>query len=201
MATIGELVKDADKNVDIGIVIDESGSMEGMEETVIKCFNDFLKEQKQNGDDAFITISRFNNDVKFVLKRRQLSKAEYLSKKDYRPYGTTALYDAIYDTIKLIEGKTKNDKVIVAIITDGYENSSKKCDIKTLKENIQEKERLGWKFLFLASNIDVKETAKSFGINLSNAIKYDNTCAGYETMCRNIAASVLSYRENARSAF
>jgi Mg-chelatase subunit ChlD len=199
MATIGELIKDADLNVDIGIIVDESGSMDSMKDTVIKCFNDFLKEQKQEGDDAFITLTKFSSHVNIIRDRECMSKAKHIDSTSYNPHGCTALYDGIYDTVKQIESKNKNNKVIIAIITDGYENASKKCTLETIKEIIQEKEKLGWKFLFLASNIDVKTTAGSFGMNTNNARAFAATVDGYVGMNTMLTSDVSNYRCAVRS--
>lgn len=201
MATIGELIKKTDKNVDIGIVVDESGSMFSLKDTVIKCFNDFLNEQKQEGDDAFITLVKFNKDVNFVIKRKQISSAKDITNNSYDPDGTTALYDAIFETIKSIEKKNKNNNVIIAIITDGYENASRECTIDTIREIIKEKEKLGWKFLFLASNIDVNSTVKSFGMSADSARAYVSTSVGYTDMYKTLTNDVSMYRSQMRNLF
>lgn len=201
MATIGELIKKTDKNVDIGIVVDESGSMFSLKDTVIKCFNDFLNEQKQDGDDAFITLVKFNKDVNFVIKRKQISSAKDITNNSYDPDGTTALYDAIFETIKSIEKKNKNNNVIIAIITDGYENASRECTIDTIREIIKEKEKLGWKFLFLASNIDVNSTVKSFGMSADSARAYVSTSVGYTDMYKTLTNDVSMYRSQMRNLF
>lgn len=199
MATIGELIKESDLSVDIGIVIDESGSMDSMKETVIKCFNDFVKEQKQEGDDAFVTLTKFSSYVNIIRNRDKLSSIKNIDNSSYNPNGCTALYDGIYKTIKEIESKNKNNKVIIAIITDGYENASKECSLASLKEIIKEKENAGWKFLFLASNIDVKTTAGTLGISGNNAVSFAATVDGYKSMNQTITCCVRDYRNAARN--
>ena len=199
MATVGELIKKSDKSTDIGIVLDESGSMDSLKDTVVKCFNDFLKEQKEEGDDAFITFSKFNSEVNFVIKRKQISSVKSINDNTYQPCGTTALYDAIFLTIKEIEKKNKNNNVIIAIITDGYENASRECTIDTIKKEIKEKEELGWKFLFLASNIDVKSVAGSFGMNTNNARAFVSSHEGYTVMNKSLTSDVTNYRVQART--
>lgn len=194
MPTIRELTKQTDKNTDIVIVLDESGSMEELKETVVKCFNDFLKEQKEDGDDAFITLVKFNGDVNFIFRRKAISSAENIDNEDYTPKGTTALYDAILSAVDDVERKNKNNSVIVAIITDGYENSSKERDVNKVKEKIKEKEKLGWRFLFLASNIDANAVASSFGICSANTVSFMSNECGYKNMNSNLAADVISYR-------
>ena len=198
MPTIGDLIN-KDKFVDIGIIIDESGSMDDMRETVVKCFNDFIKEQKQDGEDAYVTFTKFGSFVDIKIKREEISSIKNIKYSDYSPNGVTALYDAIFDTIKYIESNNTNNNVIIAIITDGYENASKKCNIKSLRELIKEKESKGWKFLFLASNIDVEKTSSSIGINPSFSRSFMNTEDGYCKMSNHVTGQVAAYRNYIRN--
>ena len=59
------------------------------------------------------------------------------------------------------------------ITTDGMENASREYNSKQVKDMIKEKqEKLGWEFLFLASNIDAVHTADSIGISKERAVNY-----------------------------
>lgn len=95
-----------DKNVDIVIVLDESGSMGVIKDDVIGSFNQFLKTQKADGDDAFITLVKFNDSVNRVIERDVLSKAEEINNTSYSPCGMTALYDAIANAVSFVASKT-----------------------------------------------------------------------------------------------
>ena len=106
-----------------------------------------------------------------------------LTSKEYIPQNTTALLDATGNTLnrmKSVKGiNDKGNKVIVVLITDGMENSSKeytRANVKNMISNLQEQQN--WEFVFLGANIDAVSEAGSLGINTKNAVKYKNTREG-----------------------
>lgn len=64
----------------------------------------------------------------------------------------------------------KGDNVLVTIITDGYENSSREYDLKTVKKLIEQLKESDWTFTFIGTdNLDVEGMARelNIGSNLS----------------------------------
>lgn len=144
-------------------VIDRSGSMQTCKTDTIGGFNAFLSEQEP---ETFISINLFDNEYK-ELYRGPVKDAEPLSNKTFVPRGSTALLDAIGQTIKKAEGTP-----IIVILTDGDENSSCMFNTNSIKELIEEKTKLGWKFVFLGANQDAIMTANNFGISKSAALTF-----------------------------
>ena len=71
----------------------------------------------------------------------------------------------------------KADKVIFAIITDGYENASRKFSAEAVRKMVKfQTEEWGWEFLFLGANIDAVEVAKDIGVGAERAV--DFVCDG-----------------------
>ena len=75
-------------------------------------------------------------------------------------------------------GNTRPSKVVLATITDGYENSSsdewgrKKGKIK-LTEIVEEHKNVwNWKFFLLGTTIDSRETGSSMGYDESQCIDF-----------------------------
>ena len=192
MAKVKDLIIKKDF-VDIGLLIDESGSMAELKSTVISQANNFIKEQKEVGGNAYITITKFNSEIKKILDREKISEARKITNKDYVPCATTALYDGICNIIRSIEKNNTNDKVVIAVITDGYENASE-TKLETVKEMIKSKEELGWKILFLAANIDEKAVAGGLGIKQSNVTKFSANVDGYTRAMCSATMSVSEYR-------
>ena len=80
--------------------------------------------------------------------------AEKLTKEKYDPCCCTPLFDAIGKTVKTLKKKIANvedSAVLVTIITDGYENSSKEWDGKAVAKLIDECKEEGWMFSFISS--------------------------------------------------
>ena len=63
--------------------------------------------------------------------------------------------------------------MIVAILTDGYENSSEKFTWKDISRNIlKQTNTYKWQFLFLGANQDAISTAANLSIAAANASSY-----------------------------
>ena len=169
--------KKSDNATDIAIVIDASGSMSTMQDEVITGVNKFIDEQKLIPGKAFVTIVVFNHSVSVTAEREPLEEFEgYLDKDNYAPCSTTALYDAVAVAIKEVEKHNKNNKAIVAIITDGQENASQDMTHESITKLIDEKKELGWEFIFLASKIDAKATGAD--LHIRNSFQYEYSSEG-----------------------
>ena len=111
--------------------------------------------------------------------------APELTEEDYRVGGCTALLDAVGETVEHIEKIQKYirdedvpESTMFVITTDGLENASRKYSGKQIKKMIEKKKEEGWKFIFLASNIDVAETADNLGVGAANAVEFEPTADG-----------------------
>lgn len=148
----------------INFVLDESGSMQPLRQSSIEGFNHFLKEQQAVPGEARMSLTVFDTslDVRYVA--RPLGDLAPLGLVDYVPGGGTALLDAVGTSIKGAEEWVKNHrftgKVIVAVLTDGEENSSHEWHIhqpmmvgddRDLLGLIQWKQNEGWEFMFLGA--------------------------------------------------
>lgn len=154
-------------------VLDGSGSMSTVAGDALGGFNQFLEDQKAIGP-ANITIVWFD-DVVDILPTAMLSDTKPLSK--WRVGGSTALYDAIGKAFSHVSerfSKEKPEKVILAIQTDGYENSSKEYTQASVKALIEDHEsKYGWTVLYMGAGLDSINQALAMGVNLKSAFAYD----------------------------
>ena len=105
-------------------IIDQSGSMSHLKETVIKDYNLFLQETKNDINDIRWTSILFNDKVK-VLNDDSIKNVEELQDVDYKPQYSTALLDAIgKGCLKIIKNSVEYNDIVMNIFTDGNENSS-----------------------------------------------------------------------------
>lgn len=181
-------------------ILDESGSMSGMEKDTVGGFNSMIEKQKEAEGKAFVSTIMFSNRSKTVHDRIELTDVPQLTEKDYTPGGMTALLDTIGGAITHIESihryirkEDVPEKTIFIITTDGYENASHKYSSQKIKEMIKEKEENGWEFLFVAANIDAVETAEKIGIRPERAANYD-VSLGTDTMYREVSCALKHYR-------
>jgi len=146
-------------------LLDRSGSMDSCRSDVIGGFNSFVKEQDPN---ATLTLVQFDHEYLVSYSDVKMSDVQPLTEKTYTPRGSTALLDAIGQFIKSSSG-TK----VVAIFTDGLENSSQKFTKAHIKDLVDQKTNEGWKFVYMGANQDAFAEAGSIGIAAKNTMEYD----------------------------
>jgi hypothetical protein len=179
----------------IGLVVDRSGSMAAIQGEAQAAVNEFIKEQKALDGKAFLLLTQFDSSFEVVHHLTNLKKvnADYVLK----PRATTALYDAIGRTVKELEDgieakKTKPDQAIMVIVTDGHENASQEYNSDSLKKLIEEKQKGGWEFIFLAAGQDAILSGAQMGFAAGQSITYDTQ--NYGQSVAYASASVSNFR-------
>lgn len=185
-----EIEKKVEKNntTEMIFVLDESGSMSGLEKDTIGGFNSMIAKQKKLEGKAYVTTFFFSSRMGIVYDRVPINKVLPLSEEDYCPSGSTALIDAIGGAITHVEMMHRYIKdedipkhTVFVITTDGLENASHKYTLSQVKEKIKHfKETRGWEFLFIGANIDAIGTASDMGISADRAVNYDVRLGSYE---------------------
>jgi len=188
------------EKTEIVCILDRSGSMESIIDDAIGGFNNFIKEQKELDGEATITIAIFDNEYKLLTNNLDLQKLKPLTKKDWQPRGTTALYDAIGKTINTIKENQKKlkkkdrPKVIVVIVTDGMENDSKEYDRDSIFKLINKQKEKKWGFVYLAANQDAFAVGSQFGMSMGSTLNYIANSAGVKHYSQKMSQSVASFR-------
>jgi len=181
-------------------ILDRSGSMSSIINDSIGGFNTFLKQQKELKDEATITVALFDDKYDLLYDDIDIRKAEELTNKVWFPRGTTALYDAIGKTINAVKAKHTRlgseapAKVLVCIVTDGYENASKEYKLDNIKKLIKDCENDDWNFIYLAANQDAFAVGTSFGVSAGNTFTYTASAAGVAGMSNVMYSATANYR-------
>ena len=149
-------------------ILDRSGSMETCWTDTIGGFNSFLADQKATG--GTLTLIQFDHEYLESYKRKAIDDVEPLTTETYKPRGSTALLDAIGQTIKNWGGEAAPS---IVILTDGQENSSHKFTKAHIKDLIEQKTKEGWTFAYLGANQDAFAEAGSIGIAPGCTMNYD----------------------------
>lgn len=173
---------------DLVFVIDESGSMMGLEKDTVGGCNRVLEANRELPGRCRMTTWFFSNDAHRVQDHVDVRDAEPFSTKTYRPHGCTALLDAMGEAIQDTErlqtlgtGAAEKSRVVFVVMTDGEENASRHFTSEQVKHMVREREAEGWEFLFLAANIDAVEAAGSVGIRADRAASFSASPRGIET--------------------
>ena len=151
-------------------LLDRSGSMEICRDDTIGGFNAFVSDQKTLGGK--LTLVQFDHEINTIFENTTLGDVAPLTTDTFQPRGSTALMDAIGQTIK--KNTAKNDVVFI-IQTDGAENSSHKYTKEHIKDLIEQKTKDGWTFIYLGANQDAFAEAGSMGIAPCATLHYDVT--------------------------
>ena len=182
-------------------ILDRSGSMAGLESDTIGGFNSLIEKQKKVDGKAFVTTVLFDNRQNTVHDRIDLAEIAPMTEKEYFVGGSTALLDAVGDTVTHIEKVHKYIRpedvpahTMVVITTDGMENSSRRWRAEDVKKLVEKKKEQGWEFLFLGANIDAVSEAARFGIDADRAVRYCNDSVGVRKNFAAVGKAMASLR-------
>ena len=170
------------------LVVDESGSMSIIKRHALVGINETLttiqkmQETHKNLEQRVTLITFDSTHTNVFYDNVRASNANPLKAKDYNPCGATPLYDAIGMGIAKINAlTTKDDSVLVTIITDGEENCSEEYSLKMIKNLIDKLKKQNWTFTFIGTDdLDVESIAMDMGID--NHLQFSEDEAGTKKM-------------------
>jgi hypothetical protein len=177
------------------IILDNSGSMKDVVKSTIEGYNKQMNtikqlKEKYSDQEFSVSLTTFNEQVKLEFERQNPNELKLLKDETnwwssdknrilYNPNGLTALYDAIGISVKNIMDHARDEinenmaSVIVLIITDGHENSSKQYSYEDIQSMIGElEESKNWTFTYLSNTPDAVDYAKRMNIKERNAKMY-----------------------------
>lgn len=189
--------------IELVFILDESGSMRGLEKDTIGGFNSTIDKQKKEDGECLVSTVCFSNSQRVIHDRVNLRDVKELTEKDYVPCGSTALIDTVASSIKhikmvhrYIRKEDRPDKVMFIITTDGMENASHKYSLNETKKMIEECKENGWEFIFLAANIDAYETARDYGFDEGSTVNYVNDEEGTDIKFCCVGKAISSIRSS-----
>ena len=148
------------KNVFNLIVVDESGSMEIIREQAFSGMNETLStirimQEKYPETNQRVSLVTFDSHhTTWLYDNTAASDTIDLRRDQYTPGGCTPLYDAIGKAVSRLNTQAgEGDNVLVTIITDGEENSSREWTLSMIRE------------LIGTDNLDVDSMAQSMHID------------------------------------
>lgn len=187
-------------------ILDASSSMNSIIDEARDGFNKFIDEQKELDGEASLTVATFssggaNNGYELLYDDKPINEVEHLTEKDWYGNGMTALHDAIGKAITDVSQSHKDmkkserpDRVLVGIVTDGYENASKEFDGASIKKLIKKQEKQDWQFVYLAADQDASLAGSSIGVSKGNTLSYSNTGTGNAMMFNSLSTATVNYR-------
>ena len=175
------------------IIIDESGSMRSIKKAAIDSVNETIQSiraaaEKYEDQEHIVSLVTFHDDVKTVYECVPVKEVKELTAETYQPKCCTALYDAMGMSLNALRPKVAEaDKVLVTVVTDGYENASKEYNGKAIKALVDELKAKGWVFAYIGANQDVEAVAAT--ISITNVMKFEATPLGTAVMGTRVATA------------
>ncbi len=195
----------------ISVILDRTGSMESIRDDVIGGFNAFLRQQQQQEGKATFTLVQFDsqNPYEVVHHWKDIKEVPELNRQTYVPRAATPLYDAIGMGINDLEASIaklpesdRPSKVIMAIITDGQENSSKEFTKARVTQMITEKQKEhDWQFVFLSADLGAMQEAEDIGFSQSATLFFERSGEGSVKAFESLSKQMLEYRSGMKRRF
>ena len=187
------------------VILDESGSMHAIKKATISGFNELIQSIRNAGKEfpeqehLFSLISFNGNGIKTLHWNEPVSGIHKINSFRYNPDSSTPLFDAMGFGISRqmhdLKG-TSDYNVLVTVLTDGEENSSREYNGSTIKKMIDDLSSENWTFTYMGANHDVVETALK--ISIKNTIRFESNDADVKRMFDKEKESRLQYMQKIR---
>lgn len=190
----------------VNLILDESGSMSSIKRPTIDGVNEYINSLKSKDGLFYFTLTKFDSEgIRTPYVNTPIIDVNLLDEWDYKPNAMTPLYDAIGETVNKVENQIKNEKgkvaVLVVIMTDGGENSSKEftqAKINSMITKLQEKGN--WTFVFLGANQDSFSTSQGLGIYMNNTMNWQASAVGVRGAMDHLADATAFYASSMDTA-
>jgi hypothetical protein len=158
-------------------LLDRSGSMQSIKNDTEGGFAAFIDEQRKSTGECRVTLAQFDNEYEVIYSGRPLADVPPL---DLQPRGSTALLDAMGRLVTsagtemaAMADDERPGTVIVAILTDGYENASREWTHPAIKALVEQQTKdYAWQFLYMGADQDAIEVGASLGVSADASVTY-----------------------------
>jgi hypothetical protein len=195
----------------ITVVLDRTGSMESIRDDTIGGFNAFLNKQKEEPGTATMTLVQFDTQDPYEVIHRfkPIAEVTELNRQTYVPRASTPLLDAMGRAINDLEQsltelkeKDRPAKVIMVVVTDGQENSSREFRKDQIEKMVKEKtEKNDWQFVFLSADLAAIGDAMAVGIHANAVLLYERSGKGSADAWASLTNRTSDYRSARKKKF
>jgi len=159
--------------------------------------NQFIDDQKAMGEKGATLKMVFFNTQYSISYDGKLKKAPKFS---LDPCGMTALYDAVGHTLGTVE--VGDDPLIIIILTDGYENSSREWTKKGVFDLIQRLDANdNVSITYLGANQDAMQVGHDIGVSVDSTLDYGVSVQEIQAANAAMTTNVLRARDGGTIAY
>lgn len=191
--------------VALSILLDRSGSMMSIAGDIVDGFNALLANQRTQPGEVIVTLAQFDSHDPFelIIDGVPLREVTDMERSWYQPRGSTPLFDGIGRLISHIDaspiGQDDGIDHIVAIVTDGQENSSSEFSRKDVFDLIEQRGEAGWVFIYLGSEPQSYADAEAVAVSHANRRTWDKSSGGTREMMDSVSLATRVHRAKSRS--
>jgi len=188
----------------VTVILDRTGSMEAIRDDTIGGFNAFLRAQRNEPGQATLTLVQFDTQDPYEIVHRfkPLADVPELTRETFVPRASTPLLDAMGRGINDLEkslhelpDSERPSRVVMVIVTDGQENSSREFRKNQISKMIEEKrDRAGWQFVFLSADLNAIDDAVSLGVRPAAVLLFEASHAGTTSAWESASRRIAEYR-------
>lgn len=161
----------------IYFLLDRSGSMASIKQATEQGFDAFIAEQRTGDGECIVSLAQFDTEYTPVFQALPVTEVRPLT---LIPRHSTALLDSmgrlIHDAgqeLAALDEDQRPGTVIVAIMTDGLENSSREYTHAAIKAMVEHQtDKYGWQFLYMGADQDAIEVGRSIGVKDEYSVTY-----------------------------
>jgi len=158
------------------LVLDKSGSMDGIHSDVLAATNAFIAEQQRQQEeanfvDARFSMLQFSDTLQWVRQESPLRHVAPLTLADYSLGGSTALLDAVGTALHRYRHHRNG---VLAIVTDGEENASARFDLDAIKRLLAcFQAQGGWAVTYVSASVEGFRAGEAMGVSRGSNIAAD----------------------------
>lgn len=155
------------------VLLDASGSMSSMKTEAIQAVNSFIKNQQElkANDEVVFDLFTFNSESRHLINNKPIAEIHPVPEEKYTTDGSTSLYDTIGNVLELY--KTEHD-VLLVVMTDGQDTSSKKFTSKNIKSLLSQRKisPFDWETVWLGADPTVTQVGMDLGVSASASVNF-----------------------------
>ena len=188
------------------LIIDESGSMRPLLQATIESYNGVVQSIMTDARELPDLVQHMNvwtfegRSIKENLPLTTVKPDAPIQNLDYRPGGSTPLFDCMGESMSKLERIIDEAKlgeegtqVSVAIFTDGEENSSVRYGLGEIKRMIERLKLKGWDFSYYGTDHAVEDMAEK--LKMDRVERFEKSREGMHMSMMNFSKSSRETKE------
>lgn len=177
------------------LLLDRSASMATEWTQTLESINTYVSKLE---DDVNVHIAAFDSPFGETPTSydviRETSAIEYkkITAEEIQPRGSTPLFDAAVNIMHRMLADNP-EKAVLVIMTDGEENSSRECNLATVKSKLASIEEKQWPTVYLGAGFNEVERYASSTFNIAKAHTFNTTASTRSSAMADLGTKSMNY--------